>query len=315
MKAKTGPIAWLFYAALRCVFAVFQMFPLEWNLATARVLGRLWPLAMPRHLKRAKSHLAAAYGNELSAVEVDRIARRSLQCITMFLMELICLPRMLSKTTWSRYVSVVNFDEALAILLNGRGAILVTGHYGAFELPGYLLACLGFDVVGVMRPLDNVYFNDFVVNSRRQHGLRLLNKKGATQEAEKYLDDAYLLGVIGDQDAGRKGIFVDFFGQKASTYKSIGLLAMAKDVPIIVGYGRRRGDAARYEVGVTRIIYPSEWAEQEDPLRWITQTYTSAIEEAVRDEPEQYLWIHRRWKSQPRKRAEKAADLETSEAS
>jgi len=105
---------------------------------------------------------------------------------------------------------------------------------------------------------------------------------------------------IGDQDAGRKGVFVDFFGQTASTYKSIGLLAMASGCPIVVGYARRCGNVARYEVGVQRIIHPHEWESRSAPLHWITQTYTTAIEETVRDAPEQYLWIHRRWKSQPR---------------
>jgi KDO2-lipid IV(A) lauroyltransferase len=75
---------------------------------------------------------------------------------------------------------------------------------------------------------------------------------------------------------------------------------MAAEVPIIVGYARRISDRLRYELGVERIIYPDEWRDREDPLRWITQEYTSAIERFVRRDPEQYLWIHRRWKSRPR---------------
>ena len=111
-----------------------------------------------------------------------------------------------------------------------------------------------------------------------------------------------LLAFVGDQDAGRKGIFVDFFGQPASTYKSIGLLAMAVECPIVVGYARRIKRFGRYEVGVQRVIQPHDWQTKADPLRWITQEYTRAIEEFVREAPEQYLWIHRRWKSQPRAR-------------
>lgn len=300
VKARTGPFAWLFYVVVRGAVTLLQMFPLAWNLRTACALARGWSWIMPRHLNRAREHIAAAYRGELSEAEVDRLARRCLECMVMFFVELICLPRLLSPSTWSRYVRLVHFDDALRVLLSGRGAILVTGHYGSFELPGYLLTQLGFDVVGVMRPLDNVYLNEFVVESRRRHGLRLLYKKGATEEAERYLDEGYLLGVIGDQDAGSKGMFVDFFHRPASTYKSIGLLAMARRVPIIVGYARRQGTAVRYDVGVTRIIYPHEWDAQPDPLRWITQTYSEALEEFIREAPEQYLWIHRRWKSEPR---------------
>ena len=108
------------------------------------------------------------------------------------------------------------------------------------------------------------------------------------------------VGFIADQNAGHKGMFVDFFGQPASTYKSIGLLAMATESPIVVGYARRISRGLRYELGVERIIYPREWQDQQDPLRWITQEYTAAIERFVRRDPGQYLWIHRRWKSKPR---------------
>jgi KDO2-lipid IV(A) lauroyltransferase len=190
----------------------------------------------------------------------------------------------------------------LELILTGRGLILVTGHYGPFEVTGHLLASLGFSTVAVMRPLDNVYLNRFVAQTRRTHGLTLLDKKGAMAQTQQALEGGKLLAFIGDQDAGRKGLFVDFFNQSASTYKSIGLLAMAANCPIVVGYARRRGDVAQYEVGVQRIIHPHEWEREDDPLRWITQTYTTAIEQMVRDAPEQYLWIHRRWKSKPRSR-------------
>ena len=135
------------------------------------------------------------------------------------------------------------------------------------------------------------------------NGQILVDKKGAAPVAEAHLSQGGLLAFIGDQDAGRKGVFVDFFGQPASTYKSIGLLAMQAELPIIVTYARRRGNTPVYDAGVQRVIYPREWAEQDDPLRWITQAYTSAIEDFVREAPEQYLWIHRRWKSQPKQRS------------
>ena len=294
-----GLLARLTYFAVRAVFAVMQVFPIEWNLRTARLLARAWIRVSPRHRKRAVEHLQQSLGNRYSPAQIQGMADRSLESVTMFAVEAVCLPRLISAFTWSRYIQLVNFDEALRVFLNGRGAVLVTGHYGSFEVMGHLLAAIGFDTAAVMRPLDNAYLNEFIVSSRRTHGLTLLDKKGAAAEAEQRLRDGSLVAFIGDQDAGRKGMFVDFFGRPASTYKSIGLLAMAAKVPIVVGYARRRSNAARYDVGVQRVIYPREWETQDDPLRWITQTYTLAIEEFVRAAPEQYLWIHRRWKSTP----------------
>ncbi len=294
-----GPIPWLSYVAVRAAFAVMQVFPLDWNLRTARILAKVWSIVLPRHRQRALAHLCMAFEGVHPPSRLSRLADECLQSVTMFAVEAICLPRLVNRFTWRRYIRLRNFDQALGLFLEGRGVILVTGHFGSFELIGHLLACLGFCMAAVMRPLDNVYLNRFIVESRRTHGLTLLDKKGATQQAEELLRGGALLGFIGDQDAGRKGLFVDFFGQPASTYKSIGLLAMATGAPIVVGYARRRGSGAQYEIGVQRIIHPSEWEPQEDPLTWITQAYTSAIESFVRETPEQYLWIHRRWKSQP----------------
>ncbi|NLF33252.1 MAG: lysophospholipid acyltransferase family protein, partial [Planctomycetes bacterium] len=108
------------------------------------------------------------------------------------------------------------------------------------------------------------------------------------------------LCFIADQDAGRKGIFADFFGRPASWYKSIGLLAMQYRVPIIAGAAARQGRGFHYRIAVERIIQPEEWDAQADPLQWITDTYAAALERIIRANPEQYLWVHRRWKSRPR---------------
>ena len=105
---------------------------------------------------------------------------------------------------------------------------------------------------------------------------------------------------IADQDAGSRGLFVDFFGRKASTYKSIGLLAMQYNVPVVIGYARRTGRAFHFQIGVQDIIYPPDWEHEDKPLLYITQRYTKAIEDIVRRDPAQYLWLHRRWKTRPK---------------
>ena len=310
MKNKSGPLAWLTYMVIRSVFAFMQIFPIEWNLQSARMLTIFWRWIMPRHYNRAVHHITMAYGESLSPNQINQMARRCLECVAMFAVEVVCLPRMLTDFSWNRYIQTDTIADAMEAMLSGNGAIMVTAHYGSFEAMGHLLGCLGLDVVAVMRPIDNVYLNRYVVRSRRQRGMEVMDKKGATQAAEDLLREGKLLAFIGDQDAGRKGVFVDFFGQPASTYKSIGLLAMSTESPIVVAYARRRGNHARYVVGINRVIHPYEWQQQEHPLRWITQEYTKAIEKFVREEPDQYLWIHRRWKSQPRKKHKKV-DLAT----
>jgi len=115
-------------------------------------------------------------------------------------------------------------------------------------------------------------------------------------------------GFIADQDAGKKGVFVDFFRRKASTYKSIGLLAITNNIPIAVGYARRVDGRFFFEMGIKRIIFPEEWADKDDPLTWITAAYTRAIEDFIHEAPEQYWWLHRRWKHRPKEEGQQEQD-------
>ena len=136
-------------------------------------------------------------------------------------------------------------------------------------------------------------------------GQQILDKKGAAQYMEKIISSGATLCFIADQDAGRKGIFVDFFGRKASTYKSIGLIAVTNNIPIVVGCSRRIDNLFRFEIEVNRIIVPEEWADKDKPLEWITAEYTKAIEEFIREDPSQYWWLHRRWKHRPKNEIQK----------
>ncbi len=299
LKARTGPVAWGMYALFRVLLAMVQMLPIDSLAQVGRRLAGIWKRASPRHRNLAIEHLERALGDEYCREDIERIADESLANVATFVLETACAPRVLRASTWPRYLSAVGFEETLKLLVAGRGVILVTGHYGSFELPGYLLAGLGFETHAVMRPIDNAYINRFIVESRRASGLHLLDKKGAMIRARSILKRGCALAFIADQSAGRKGVFVDFFGRPASTYKSIGLLAMATDSPIAVGYSRRMGDAFRFEVGINRLIRPAEWADQEHPLRWITQEFSKAMEDFIRADPGQYWWIHRRWKTQP----------------
>jgi len=287
------------YAAIRLLTFIVQMFPIDANLRTARLFGWLWYRTIRRHRERARQHLRLAYGQSLTEQEIDRIALKSCQQMAMMAMELLFTPRLITPWTFSRYIRLKDLSEAVKVLLSGNGAILVTGHYGNWELLGYTLACLGFDLTAVMRPLDNPYINEYVVRTRAKGGLKLVYKKGMTETAQQVLSNRGALCFIADQNAGRKGLFVDFFGRKASTYKSIGLLAIRYKVPIIIGYARRLSDRFEYEIGLTRVIRPEEWAGRDDELLWITQEYTKAIEQFVREDPTQYLWVHRRWKTRP----------------
>ena len=289
------------FVGLRLWAVVIACFPIEMNLRTARLMGRIWWAVMKRHRDRALDNLRPALGDRYGEAQLRRIARRSFEHFAqLYLVELVLTPRLVTEWSWARHVELVALGPALRELLAERGSILLTGHFGNYELLGYTICRLGLPLTAVMRPLDNPLINRYLEGSRAAGGLSLLYKKGVTAIAGEIIDRGGALSFIADQDAGRKGLFVDFFGRKASTYKSIGLLAMQKRVPIIVGYAARVRRGFHYRIAVERIIQPEEWESQTDPLHWITQTFSSALETAIRRWPEQYLWVHRRWKHRPK---------------
>ena len=289
------------YLALRAWATVIGCFPIDTNLRTARWMGRIWWRLKPAHQQRAMDNLRPALGDRYSEAQLVRIAKRTFEHFAqLYLVELIMTPRMITPWSWARYVTLGDIRVALRELLGPRGVIMITPHYGNFELLGYTLAKLGLPLTAIMRPLDDPLVNEYLVASRAASGLELLLKHGVSERADQTIADGGTLCFIADQDAGRKGVFSEFFGRKASWYKSIGLLAMRHDVPIIVGYAARRGRGFHYAVHVERIIRPEEWAERDDSLQWITDEYAAAMERSIRRHPEQYLWVHRRWKSRPR---------------
>lgn len=306
-KERNKPLDWLVYAALRIVSMLLHVFPVNLNLKTARLIGSIMYAVDKKHRDRALGNLARSFP-EKSAAERKVLARRSCQHLVMLAVEVLFTTRLIRIDTWTRYVRLHNFRVAVEQFVNGKGLIILTGHYGNWEILGYIAAIFGFPTTSVARPLDNPYVGGYLFGVREKAGQRIVGKKGATTEVADLLEAGGTVGFIADQNAGSKGIFVDFFGRKASTYKSIGLLAMQFQVPVVIGYARRRNEGFRFQLGVQDIIYPEDWAPQDDPLRYITQRYTKAIEDMVRVDPGQYLWVHRRWKTRPKGEAPERFD-------
>ena len=296
------------YVAARLVSVAMHAFPVNVNLQTAKLLGSGLYLIDRRHRARALANLRRSFP-EMTERQREKLARRSMQQMIMLFVEVLFTTRLIRLDTWAQYVELENFREVLDMLLRReRGLVLLTGHYGNWEILGYVLATLGFETTSIARPLDNPYVSRFLFDVREKTGQKIVAKKGATPEVTATLDRRGAVGFIADQNAGSKGVFVDFFDRKASTYKSIGLVAMEYDVPVIIGYARRVNDRFHFKVGAQDIIYPEDWKSQPDPLRYVTQRYSKAIEDIVRVDPGQYWWVHRRWKTRPKGEAPEAYD-------
>src|SRR3954452_12228314 len=307
-KPRNDFIDRLQYIGLRLVTMSLHCWPVELNLDVAKLLGNIMYALDKRHRERALGNLRRSFP-DMPEKQRHEMARRSMQQLFMLFVEVLFTTRLVRIDTIARVLELGEISDVLRMLIRREtGVIMLTGHYGNWEVLGYALATLGFETTSIARPLDNPYVNEWLTGVRERKGQRIIAKKGATEEVTGILEAKGVVGFIADQNAGPKGIFVDFFGRKASTYKSIALLAMQYEVPVVIGYARRLNDRFRFKMGMQDVIYPRDWKDQPDPLRYITQRYTRAIEDFVRADPGQYLWVHRRWKSRPKGETAEAFD-------
>ncbi len=288
------------YVAARTVVTLLHSFDVPTNLAAATGVGSLFCRMQPRHHRRAVEHISAAFP-DWPAERCKRTALRSIQNMFRIVMvDAMVMPRLLTTSTWPQYLRVGEIKDVMHRLVRDEPTIFITGHCGNWELMGYSLTVMGYPLYALARPIDNPLLNDWLLGVREKRGMRVITKWGAVPVLQKVLRTNGRTAFIADQDAGEQGLFVPFFGRLASSYKSIGLLAMRYKVPIMAGFARRIGDRFEYELSTGDVIRPEDWADHPDPLYYITARYTHAIEQAIRSAPDQYLWAYRRWKSRPR---------------
>ncbi len=300
MSRRSGLQNLVEYVPARLAATFMQCFPCERNLATCAAIGRGYAMVNHRHRKRAEEQLQRAFP-ERTREDCQRIAVESIQHLfQLAAVDAVSMGRLIRPETWHRHLHFEQAATAMPILNSDRPALLLTGHCGNWELLGFGMSVVGYPMAALARPLDNPLLNKWVLDIRQSWGLEVLTKWGATPRMQSILERGGRLGFIADQNAGDQGLFVPFFGRLASAYKSIGLLAMQYDTPIIIAMARRRRPAVDYDIVVSDIIQPGDWSDQDDPLYYLTARYTAALETLIRDCPEQYLWIHRRWKSRPR---------------
>lgn len=301
-KKRNVIFDYLIYVVVRVAVALVQALPLEWGYALARLVARTTHRLDKRHRDVAHENLNHAFGDSFSGADRDRIVRQVYEHFLMLMVEIVHVPRKLHRTTWRRHITLSGHAGVIERLLDGGPVIMLSPHFGNWEMAGYLFGVFGFPPTSVARTLDNPHLDRFLREFRERTGQKLVSKKGGYDEMLGVLKNGGILSFLADQDAGQNGLYVNFFGRLASTHKAIAILAIEYRAPVVVGHARRIGPGFRYEVGCDRIIDPCEWEGRRDDVEWLTQEYTSALEAAIRKAPEQYFWVHRRWKHQPKPR-------------
>ena len=295
------------YAAVRLAAAGVQLAGSRSAVGSMHALGGAYAglPANRKRLDRARANIARALP-DLTPDRARELALDAYRHLFVLAAEVAVTPRLITPDGYAAHVELGELAPALRILQSGEPCLLITGHCGNWELLGYTLALLGFPVHALYRPLDMKPLDRWVQETRSRRGLELVDKFGAAQKLPPIVERGDPVAFIADQNAGDRGLFVPFFGRLASAYKTPGVLAMRYRAPILCGCATRLppespgDDPFRYRIDVVDVVRPADWDDQPDPLFYITARYRRAIETMVRRAPEQYLWMHRYWKSRPR---------------
>jgi KDO2-lipid IV(A) lauroyltransferase len=238
----------------------------------------------------------------MSDHERATIAHQMWQHLFLMAAEIAHTSRKIHRTNWKEHSDIMQVETFVRTLISGRPLVLISAHFGNFEVGGYLMGLFGFPTYTVARKLDNRYLDRWVNEFRGRTGQFMLPKEGSGEQIAELLRKGGILTLLGDQAAGDRGCWVEFFGRPASTHKAVAVFSLGSDAPTMVSYTRRTTGPLHYEVGPYAIVDPRDPEFQLGTIPLFAQWYTQCLEEIVTRSPQQYWWLHRRWKGTPPRR-------------
>ncbi len=265
-------------------------------------LGTLMWAVDVRHRRVALANLRHACGPQLPPREARRIALASMRHFAHLAVETLAFERYLAEAVESR-VRVEGFGHLRNAHARGTGVVGFTGHLGHWELLAFMFGRLGMPATGIARPLDNPYLEQRLMRLRTLSGNRVINKRGAFNEALGILRGGGFVGIWIDQRPKRGGIVVPFFGVDAYTTDGPARLVLTSGAALIPAFVVRESDGS-FRMTIEPEVPVVRTGDREADARRITADCTAVIERWVRRYPEQWLWTHRRW-AVPKQAAER----------
>jgi KDO2-lipid IV(A) lauroyltransferase len=252
-------------------------------------------LKIRRDVTRANLHAALP---DLAEEEVASLARKVYAQLGSSILEFAALPGM-DAGDLRDGVEVENLHIVDELMAQGRGIMFVTPHFGSWELFGASFVAQGYPTTFFVKRQKNPLVADLQDDIRRKAGIEIVTEgPGVARGVLRTLKQGRLLGILPDQDARRHGVFVEFLGRPASTFKGAAFFAARAGVPIVPGFVRRMPDGNHVGT-ILPPIEPDPTHEQEAEVFRLTQLFTDTMTEWILKYPEHYFWVHRRFKSTP----------------
>ncbi len=294
------------YLVVRSLFCAAQAIPISVCATISRVLAVLAADVLRVRNAVVHDNLRHAFPR-LSERERRKLARDMWTHLFLFGAEVAHARCKIHGTNWRDFVHVDGQKQVVELFLQDRPLLLVTAHFGNFELAGYVLGLFGYPIQAVARTLDNPYLDRFVHKLRNATGQGILAKQGDYDRILDILASGGTVSFLADQYAGQKGCWVEYFGRPASSHKAIALFALDYDAPLVVGFIRRTDKPLHFTFFLHGVADPRTTGEEVGSIRQLTQWYNHRFEEGIMTAPEQYWWLHRRWKDRRTKKKNKPA--------
>ena len=290
----------LFYYLARAVICAVGLIPRAVAVPAIRALAFLFYYVDARHRHIARVNLKIAFP-EKSEGERSAIARRSFQNTAMNLVEVSRISRLNNSNISSlvQYDSQAGLNNYRAARAKGKGILYLTGHFSSWELLPIAHALYGYPLSFVTRPLDNAILDRYFESLRESKGNRVIHKKDSARTILKRLKENGTVGILMDQNTSLlEGVFADLFGLPAATTTGMVLFALRTGAPILPGYltPLRNG---RYTIKFLPPVEVTRTGDRVSDVESNTRRLNAVIEGIIREQPDSWLWGHKRWKYQP----------------
>ncbi|MCD6595640.1 lysophospholipid acyltransferase family protein [bacterium] len=282
------------YIGLKFIIFLLKILPHRSALWLGGIIGKfLWILGIRRKVSRKNFELC--FGEIYSKKESDKILSESYTDFCKSMVEFARLPKICNRT--DELVHFENFEILQKLAEKKRGAILITGHFGSWELFAAALAKAGIAIDVVVGIQKNHIVDKFLVEYREKMGIGIIRVGVASRGILRSLKSNRMIAMLSDQDAGKSGIMVNFFGNRASTAAGAAVFALKTKCPVVAGYIARNPDGYTHTGYVRKLTIPEPTGDNEKDISRLTQFFTDIIQEGIEKYPSQYFWAHRRFKS------------------
>jgi len=282
------------YISIKLLRAVFMIIPLKFVYLIARMLGIFTYHVIRIRRDVTMENLRHSLGEKFSEKELRKIACKAYINIGITFMEMLIIQRFTG-----HILEIVDMSDSYVLkrsIDKGNGVIVVSCHFGNWELNGAAIGTLNIPITVVVKRQSNPYIDNMINLNRTGFGMNIITQGVSVKYIVKALRKNEAIGLISDQDAGKEGIFVDFFGRKASTPRGAAQLSLKYKTPIVVTM------IVRTDNGKYKSIFKEITVNENDTIEIVTQRYTTVMEDIIRQFPEQYFWMHRRWKTEEAKK-------------